>query len=61
MNYLFLALSGKLVLLRVVINLVPLYHMAILKAPVGIIADMEKLMRGVFVGACWRGEGGFLG
>lgn len=50
-----LSLSGRLVMLKSVMSAVPIYHMAIFLAPVGIIGEMEKLMRGFL----WRRrEGG---
>lgn len=40
-----LSLSGRLVMLKSVMSAVPIYHMAVFLAPVGVIGDMEKLMR----------------
>lgn len=51
-----MTLSGKLVMLRVVGSTIPLSHMALYRAPVGVVANMEKLM-----GTCWRGEECILG
>ncbi|XP_057425892.1 uncharacterized protein LOC130719280 [Lotus japonicus] len=41
----FLSLSGRLVLIKSVLNVVPLYYMALYRAPKGIITRMEKIMR----------------
>ncbi|XP_057453066.1 uncharacterized protein LOC130744922 [Lotus japonicus] len=41
----FLSLSGRLVLIKSVMNAIPLYYMALYKAPKGIIQRIEKIMR----------------
>ncbi|XP_057452728.1 uncharacterized protein LOC130744569 [Lotus japonicus] len=41
----FLTLSGRLVLIKSVLNAIPLYYMALYKAPKGIIQRIERIMR----------------
>lgn len=55
-----LSLSGRMVMLKSVMSAIPIYHMEIFFAPVGVIGDMEKLMRG-FLWVEGRAAVGFLG
>ncbi|XP_057415858.1 uncharacterized protein LOC130710563 [Lotus japonicus] len=41
----FLSLSGRLVLIKSVMNAIPLYYMALYKAPKGVIQRLERIMR----------------
>ncbi|XP_057452783.1 uncharacterized protein LOC130744629 [Lotus japonicus] len=50
------SLSGRLVVLRAVASAVPLYHMAVYKAPLGVVTDIEKLMRGFLWGRVGGGR-----
>lgn len=40
-----MSLSGKLILLRAIISVIPMFYMTLFKAPVGVVGEFEKLMR----------------
>src|ERR1044072_5091176 len=46
----FLSLSGRMVVLKAVLSAIPIYQMSLFLAPVGVVSDMEKLMRGFLWG-----------
>lgn len=50
----FLSLSGRLVLLRAVLSAIPIFHMSVFLAPIGVVRDRENLMRGFL----WGGREG---
>lgn len=50
----FLSMSGRVVMLREVISSILIYHMAIFKALVWVIKEMEKMMRAFY--RVWWGE-----
>lgn len=51
-----ISLSGRLVVLKSVASAIPLYHMAVYKAPVGVTAAIERLMRGYLWGRAGGGR-----
>lgn len=53
-NSKYLSLSGQLVLIKSVLNAIPLYHTTVFKAPKGVVKDMERVMRSFL----WGGVAG---
>lgn len=51
-----LSLVGILVVLKVVASTIPMYHMALYKAPLGVVNSIEKLMRKFLWGRQGGGE-----
>lgn len=48
----FLSLAGRLTLLKSVLSAIPVFTMSVFLAPVGVVGDIEKLMRAFLWGNC---------
>ncbi|GKF94081.1 hypothetical protein Tco_0283781, partial [Tanacetum coccineum] len=46
-----LSIGGRLTLIKSVLTSLPLYHMSLYKAPLGVLRDLESLRRKFFNGA----------
>ncbi|GJR43196.1 hypothetical protein Tco_1311299 [Tanacetum coccineum] len=49
-----LSIGGRLTLIKSVLTSLPLYHMSLYKAPLGVLRDLESLRRNFFNGAVYN-------